>query len=108
MTFVLLQTHCASTMKNIIDFGRRLVLRLGRWLIVIATDSDVRKDLSRIYARLDGKMPQLLTSASPLEVTREISSTIAEVTGRKSTVNRIDSVVALYNPVAAALRNLRK
>jgi len=49
-----------------------------------------------------------LPTASPVEMTGSIASTIADVTGHKATSARIDAVVSLYNPVAATLRNLRQ
>ena len=87
---------------------RQLMVRLGRALIRLGMDAELRRDLAKVYARLDGQMPQLLKEASPVQMTGSIASAIADVTGHKATSNRIDAVVSLYNPVAATLRNLRK
>ena len=87
---------------------RLLLLRLGKALIRLSMDAELRHDLSTVYARLDGQIPTLLPTASPVEMTGSIASTIADVTGHKATSARIDAVVSLYNPVAATLRNLRQ
>ena len=86
---------------------RQLLLRLGKACIRWSLDADVRDDLRTIYARLDGEIPFLLKQAGPMQMTGSIGSAIADVTGHKATSARIDAVIALYNPVAATLRNLR-
>ena len=87
---------------------RQLLLKAGRMLIRLSMDAELQRDLSRIYARLDGEMPHLLKDASPVQMTDSIASTIADVTGHRATSERIDAVVSLYNPIAATIRNLRK
>lgn len=87
---------------------RQLLLKAGRMLIRLSMDAELQRDLSRIYARLDGEMPHLLKDAGPVQMTGSIAATIADVTGHKATSERIDAVVSLYNPIAATIRNLRK
>lgn len=94
-------------MKNIIPSVRHWLIRVGRLLIILAMDDDLRRELGRVYARLDRQMPMLLNKATPIEMTGAVGSAISDATGRKSTADRIEAVVALYNPIAAALRNLR-
>lgn len=87
---------------------RQLLLRLGRMLIRLSLDPTLRRDLQRIFWRLDGQMPKLLAEAGPAEVTGVIGSAISEVTGEKATGQRVEAIVALYNPIAAAVRNLKR
>jgi hypothetical protein len=94
-------------MKNTISQLRLVVMRVGRMLIRLAMDAELRRDLNRIYERLDSEMPNLLKETKPVQMTGSIASAIADVTGHKATADRIDAVVALYNPIAATIRNLR-
>lgn len=95
-------------MKNIIPVLRHWLIRIGRLLIVLAMDDELRRELSRVYARLDRQMPMLLDKVTPIEMTGAVGSAISDATGHKSTADRIEAVVALYNPIAATLRNLRQ
>jgi len=94
-------------MTHLLPHWRRLVIKTGKLLIRWAMDAELRRELSRIYDRLDGEMPVLLQKTGPLQVSGSIASAIADVTGHQATSDRMDAVIALYNPVAAALRNRR-
>ena len=87
---------------------RPLLLRLGRALIRLSLDKSLRNDLQRVFWRVDGQMPKLLASDGPGAVTRFIGDAIAEATGQPATGQRVEAVVALYNPIAAAVRNLQR
>ena len=86
---------------------RSLAIKTAKLLIRLAMDAELRRDLERIYVRLDGEMPNLLKEAKPVQMTGSIASAIADITGHKATSDRIDAVIALYNPIAATIRNLR-
>lgn len=94
-------------MTSLLTTARQLLLKAGRMLIRLSMDAELRRDLGLIYARLDGEMPFLLKQSGPVQMSGSIASAIADVTGHKATSQRIDAVIALYNPVAATLRNLR-
>ena len=87
---------------------RSLLLRLGRALIRLSLDPALRKDLQRVFWRVDGQMPKLLASDGPGAVTRAIGDAIADATGQPATGQRVEAIVALYNPIAAAVRNLQR
>lgn len=87
---------------------RALMLRLGRALIVLSLDTNLRRDLQRVFWRVDSRMPQLLAGDGPVAVTRAIGDAITEATGQPATGQRVEAVVALYNPIAAAVRNLQR
>lgn len=72
-----------------------------------AIDRPLRKALPTVYARLDDEMPTLLRTADPEVMTAEIAATIAQATGNSATARQIEQVVALYNPIKAAIRNSR-
>lgn len=65
-----------------------------------------KRFLPAIFQRLDKAMPELLNTATPEVMTAEIASAIADATGKPATARQIDQVVALYNPIKAALRNV--
>lgn len=65
-----------------------------------------KRFLPAIFQRLDKAMPELLSTATPEVMTAEIASAIADATGKPATARQIDQVVALYNPIKAALRNV--
>lgn len=86
---------------------RCFLIKVARWLIRLAMDGELRRDLDRVYERLDDDMPNMLLELKPTQMTGTIASAIADVTGHKATADRIDAVVALYNPIAATIRNFR-
>ena len=77
-------------------------------LATAAIERPLKRALPYIYERLDDEMPTLLRTADPEVMTAEIASTIAQATGNPATARQIDQVVALYNPIKAALRNVTR
>lgn len=95
-------------MTNFMMQARHILFRVGKWLIRLSIDPSLRKDLQRIFWRIDGQMPQLLEEAGPVEVTGVIGEAIADVTGQRVTGQKIEAIVSLYSPIAAAVRNIQK
>lgn len=86
----------------------RLLLFLSQRLLIWATDSALRNALPKVFSRLDFEVPQLLThKAPPARIEGTIASAIGDALGSRATVEQINTVIALYDPVRAALRNLK-
>jgi hypothetical protein len=87
---------------------RTIALELGRILLKMAADRALRKELPAIYARLDLEMPFLLINkARPLTVQAVVTEAIEEKIGGIATATQVAAVLGLYDPVKAALRNIR-
>ena len=92
-------------MKNIL---RTIALELGRILLKLAADRALRKELPAIYARLDLELPFLLINKTqPLAVQAAVTEVIEEKIGGIATATQVAAVLGLYDPVKAALRNIR-
>ena len=89
---------------------RTIALELGRTLLLkLAVDRALRRELPAIFAKLDMELPFLLiNSAKPLEVQAVVTDIIEEKIGRTATATQISTVLSLYDPVKAAIRNLIK
>ena len=87
---------------------KTLFVELGRVLLRLALDRAVREALPRIYNRLDVKMPELLSTATPLQVKQEIADAIGATTGKTAAPSQIEAVIGLYSPVAGAIRAFKK
>lgn len=70
-------------------------------------DRQLRRALPYIYEHLDNEMPSLLRTATSEVMTSHIAASISKATGELATPRQIEQVVALYNPIKAALRNDR-
>jgi hypothetical protein len=93
-------------MKNIF---RTIALELGRILLKMAADRALRKELPAIYARLDLELPFLLINKTqPLAVQAAVTEVIEEKIGGIATATQVAAVLGLYDPVKAALRNIRR
>jgi hypothetical protein len=88
---------------------RTIALELGRTLLKLAVDRALRKELPAIFARLDMELPFLLINhAKPLEVKAVVTDAIEEKLGRTATATQVSTVLGLYDPIKAALRNIRR
>jgi hypothetical protein len=88
---------------------RTISLEIGRALLKLALDRALRKELPMIFAKLDMEVPFLLINkAKPLEVQAVVTDAIEEKLGRVATPTQIQAVLGLYDPVKAAIRNLRR
>jgi hypothetical protein len=92
-------------MKNIF---RTIALELGRVLLRLAVDRALRKELPAIFAKLDIELPPMLNHAKPLEVQAVVTDVIEEKLGGIATATQIQAVLGLYDPVKAAIRNIRR
>ena len=88
---------------------RITALELGRVALRLAVDRALRKELPAIFAKLDLELPFLLINhAKPLEVQAVITDVIEEKIGGVATATQVSAILGLYDPVKAALRNIRR
>jgi len=88
---------------------RTIALELGRVALGLAVDRALRKELPEIFAKLDLELPYMLASrAKPLEVQAVVTDIIEERIGGIATATQISAVLGLYDPVKAAIRNLKR
>lgn len=93
-------------MKAII---RTIALELGRTLLKLAVDRALRKELPAIFAKLDIELPSMLVDhAKPLEVQAVVTDVVEENLGGIATATQVSAVLSLYDPVKAAIRNLKR
>lgn len=87
---------------------RPLLLRIARWLFWMTVDEALKQALPKIYERIDAELPTLLThKGTPTQVNGVIASAISDAIGRRASLEQIRTVILLYNPVVAALRNVQ-
>ena len=88
---------------------RTIALELGRTLLKLAVDRALRKKLPAIFAKLDIELPSMLVDhAKPLEVQAVVTDVIEEKIGGIATATQVSAVIGLYDPIKAALRNIRR
>ena len=88
---------------------RTISLEIGRALLKLAVDRALRKELPQIFARLDMELPFLLINhAKPLEVQAVVTDAIEEKLSGIATATQVSAVLGLYDPVKAAICNLKR
>jgi hypothetical protein len=88
---------------------RTIALELGRILLKMAADRALRRELPGIFAKLDLELPyMLMNKAKPLEVQAVVTDVIEEKIGGIATATQVAAVLGLYDPVKAAIRNIRR
>ena len=88
---------------------RTFALELGRTLLRLAVDRALRKELPAIFAKLDIELPPMLADhAKPLEVQAVITDIIEESIKHTATATQVSAILGLYDPVKAAIRNLKR
>jgi hypothetical protein len=88
---------------------RTISLEIGRALLKLAVDRALRKELPQIFAKLDIELPfMLINHAKPLEVQAVVTDVIEEKLGGIATATQVSAVLGLYDPVKAAIRNLKR
>ena len=88
---------------------RTIALDLGRTLLRLAVDRALRKELPAIFAKLDIELPSMLVDhAKPLEVQAVVTDAIEEKLGHIATATQVSAVLGLYDPIKAALRNIKR
>jgi len=86
-----------------------VLIELAKLLLKMAMDKALRKALPKVYAQLDSDLPQVLSmNPAPIVVESVVAQSIAQATGDRATVNQIQAVIGLYDPIQAALRNLKR
>ena len=86
-----------------------LLIRTAKLLLRLAMDRALVQALPKVYERLDADLPQVLSvNPAPIVVESVIAQSIAAATKRRATDAQIQAVVGLYDPIAAALRNIKK
>ena len=93
-------------MKNVF---RTIALELGRVALRLAVDRVLRKELPAIFAKLDVELPTMLVDgAKPLAIEAVVIDAIEEKIGHKATATQVSAILGLYDPVKAALKNIRR
>ena len=88
---------------------RTISLQIGRFLLSMAVDRALRNELPMIFARLDLELPfMLINNAKPLTLQAAVTDAIEEKLGGIATATQVSAVLGLYDPVKAALRNIRR
>jgi len=88
---------------------RTIALELGRVMIRLAVDRALRKELPAIFTKLDIELPPMLVNhAKPLEVQAVITDVIEEKIGGIAAATQVSAILSLYDPVRAAIRNLKR
>ena len=88
---------------------RTISLQVGRFLLSMAVDRALQKELPMIFARLDLELPfMLVNKAKPLTLQAAVTDAIEEKLGGIATATQVSAVLGLYDPVKAALRNIRR
>lgn len=87
---------------------RTISLQIAHALLKLAVDRALQKELPKIFKRLDLTVPYMLTNkAKPLQVQAAVTEAIEEKIGGIATATQVAAVLGLYDPVKAALRNIR-
>ena len=91
------------------NFFRTIALELGRVALRLAVDRALRRELPAIFAKLDLELPFLLINhAKPLEMQAVVTDVIEEKIGGIATATQIQAVLGLYDPIKAAIRNIKR
>jgi hypothetical protein len=70
----------------------------------MAVDRALQAVLPQVFKRLDQELPMVLrNNVAPVIVEGLIASAIADAVGKPATMNQIEAVARLFNPVAAAV-----
>ena len=90
-----------------INIFRTISLQIGRFLLSLAVDRALRNELPMIFARLDLELPfMLVNKAKPLTLQAAVTDAIEEKLGGIATATQVSAVLALYDPVKAAFKNV--
>lgn len=88
---------------------KALLIHLAKMLLKAALDAAVRKALPKIYERLDADLPQVLSmNPAPIVVESVVAQSITAATKKRATEAQIEAVLGLYDPIKAALRNVKR
>ena len=97
------------TVSKMTNIFRTIALELGRTLLKLAVDRALHRELPAIFAKLDIELPSMLVNhAKPLEVQAVVTDVIEKKLGRTATATQVSTILGLYDPVKAAIRNLKR
>jgi hypothetical protein len=88
---------------------QRLILHISKELLGFAAKKAIGAALPQIYEKIDITIPvALFNGAPPTVIKSEIGHVLESLTKRKATLEEIELVASLYNPIANAKRTQRK
>jgi hypothetical protein len=88
---------------------RTIALELGRVMLRLAVDRVLRKELPTIFAKLDMELPTMLVDgAKPPAVEAVVIDAIEERIGKEATATQVGAILSLYDPIKAAIRNIKR
>jgi hypothetical protein len=88
---------------------KSFLIKTGKLLLKLAMDAALRKALPKIYAALDSDVPHLLEmKATPDVLESAVAHSIAQATGHRASATQIEAVIGLYDPIKAAIRNIKR
>ena len=88
---------------------RIIALELGRVALRLAADRVLRRELPAIFAKLDMELPfMLVNGARSSQIKAAVTDAIEEKIGQKATATQVSAILGLYDPVKAAIRNLKR
>jgi hypothetical protein len=88
---------------------KSLLIKISKLLLKLAMDEALRRVLPKVYAQLDAELPQVLEmKPAPIVVESVVAQSIAQATGNRASAAQIEAVIGLYDPIKAALRNLKR
>ena len=86
-----------------------LLIRVAKLLLRLAMEESMRRVLPKIYDRLDQDLPQVLNmKPKPVVVESVVAQAISAATDKRATMDQIEAVIGLYDPIKAALRNVKR
>ncbi len=88
---------------------KSFLIKLSKRLLRLAMDEALRRVLPKVYEQLDADLPQVMAiNPAPVVVESVIAQAISQATNKRATVEQIQAVIGLYDPMRAALRNLKR
>jgi hypothetical protein len=88
---------------------KTLLIKAAKWLLKLAMDEALRRALPKVYTQLDAELPQVLSmQPAPVVVESVVAQSIAHATGNRATATQIEAVIGLYDPIKAAIRNMKR
>lgn len=88
---------------------KALLIRVAKVLLKLAMDHTLRQVLPKVYQRLDEDLPQVLSmKPAPVVVESVVAQAISAATDKRATVDQIQAVIGLYDPIRSALRNVKR
>jgi hypothetical protein len=88
---------------------RTVALELSRVMLRLAVDRVLRKELPAIFAKLDMELPlMLIDGAKPPSIEAVVFDAIEERIGKEATATQVGAILSLYDPIKAAIRNIKR